>query len=143
MLTRWRSVIWPAALLLIFFGFVRTLGDRMRPAEPTIDCSHVAVHDVPALERCLDLRPDDVEVMADLGAAYEQTGEWDRAEDVYRRALAFDAEDGDIRVRLGHILLRRGDRSGARREAVAALAVQPGRAPALELIAAASAWRDR
>ena len=102
---------------------------------------------MPALERCLELRPDDVELMADLGAAYEQAGQWDRAESVYRRALAIDAEDGDIRVRLGNILLRRGDASGARREAVAALAVQPGRAPALDLIgradAAVSAGRDR
>ena len=119
----------------------------MRPAEAAIDCDHVAVHDVLALERCLELRSDDVELMADVGAAYEQAGQSDRAESVYRRALAIDAEDGDIRVRLGNILLRRGDASGARREAVAALTVQPGRAPALDLLgradAAVSAGRDR
>ena len=99
-----------------------------RPRRRRSIADHVAGHDVPALERCLELRPDDVELMADLGAAYEQAGQWDRAESVYRRALAIDAEDGDIRVRLGNILLRRGDAAGARREAVAALAVQPGRA---------------
>jgi Flp pilus assembly protein TadD len=104
-----------------------------------VDCNHVAAHDVPALERCLELRPDDVELMADLGAALEQAGQWAPAESVYRRALAIDAEDGDIRVRLGHILLKRGDAAGARREAVAALDVQPGRARALELIASADA----
>jgi Flp pilus assembly protein TadD len=102
---------------------------------------------VTVLERCLEVRPDDVEMMADLGAAYEQAGEWGRAESMYRRALTIDSEDGDIRVRLGHLLLRRGDALGARREGVAALAVQPGRAPALDLIgraeAAGSAGRDR
>lgn len=137
----------PLALLLIFFTVVRPLGERMRPTEAALDCSQAAVHDVPALERCLEVRPGDVEMMADLGAAYEEAGRWDRAESMYRRALGVDAEDGDIRVRLGHILLRRGDALGARREGMAALSVQPGRAPALDLIdraeAAASAGRDR
>jgi Flp pilus assembly protein TadD len=134
-------------LLLIFFTVVRTLGERTRPVEAALDCRHVERHDVTALERCLEVRPRDVEMMADLGAAYEQRGQWDRAESTYRRALGVDAEDGDIRVRLGSILLRRGDAVGALREGVAALAVQPGRAPALDLIgraeAAASAGRDR
>jgi tetratricopeptide (TPR) repeat protein len=141
------ALAWPIGLLFIFFIVVRALGERTPPAEATIDCSHVAGFDVPAFERCLDVRPDDVGLMTDLGAEHERAGQWDRAESVYRRALAIDAEDGDIRVRLGNILLRRGDAAGARREAVAALAVQPGRAPALALMsraeAAESAGRDR
>ena len=72
--------------------------------------------------------------MTDLGGAYERLSEWDRAEAVYRRALMIDAEDGDVRVRLGAVLLQRGDAAGARREAMAALAVQPGGTAALELI---------
>jgi Tetratricopeptide repeat len=141
------ALLWPMGLLLIFFTVVRALGEGTPPAEAILDCSHVPGFDVPAFERCLEVRPDDVELMADLGAAHEQAGQWDRAESVYRRALAIDGEDGDVRVRLGNILLRRGDAAGARREAVAALAVQPGRAPALDLMgradAAESAGRDR
>jgi Flp pilus assembly protein TadD len=99
-----------------------------------LDCDHFAAEDTPALERCLVLRPDDVELMTDLGDAYEAAAQWDRAQAMYRRALTFDPEDGDLRVRLGRVLLRRGDLAGARREARAALTVQPGTMAALELI---------
>ena len=82
--------------------------------------------------------------MADLGGVYEQAGQWDRAEAVYRRALAIDAEDGDIRVRLGSVLLRRGDAAGARREADgrAGRAAGPD-APALDLIGRRPTRRER
>jgi len=133
---------WSIVLLLIFFTVVRTLGDRTVPAGTAIDCHHVAGFDVPAFERCLELRPNAIELMTDLGTAHEHAGQWDRAESVYRRALAIDAEDGDVRVRLGNVLLRRGDAAAARREAVAALALQPGRAPALDLLARADAAAD-
>ena len=72
--------------------------------------------------------------MTDLGGAYEEAAQWDRAEAVYRRALSIDPEDGDVRVRLGVVLLERGDRAAALREATAALAVQPNRIAALELL---------
>jgi Flp pilus assembly protein TadD len=127
-------LLWSAVLLLLFFTVIRTLGDRTRPAEAALDCDHFAAGDTPALERCLDVRPDDVELMTELGDAYEAAAQWDRAEAVYRRALLFDPEDGDIRVRLGGALLHRGDPAGARREAAAALAVQPGRTVALDLM---------
>jgi Flp pilus assembly protein TadD len=127
-------LIWSIVLLFLFFAVVRPLGEWTRPAEVALDCDHFTAGDTPALERCLELRPDDVEIMTDLGGAYEQAGQWDRAEAVYRRALAIDADDGDVRVRLGGVLLQRGDAAGARREATAALAVQPGGAAALELI---------
>jgi tetratricopeptide (TPR) repeat protein len=90
------------------------------------------------LERCLAVQPDDVETMKDLGLMYESATKWDRAEAVYRRALAIDPEDGDTRVRLGGLLLRRGDLAGARREAEAALKVQPGSVAALQLFHRAS-----
>lgn len=128
------QLIWSAALLLLFFTVIRTVGERTRPATVALDCDHFTAGDTPALERCLELRPDDVEIMTDLGGAYEQAAQWDRAEAVYRRALAIDAEDGDVRVRLARVLLRRGDAAGARREAAAALAIQPGGAAALDLI---------
>ena len=128
------QLIWSLALLLIFFTVIRTLGERTRPATVALDCDHFTAGDASALERCLALRPDDVEIMTDLGSAYEQVAQWDRAEAVYRRALTVDADDGDVRVRLGGVLLQRGDAAGARREATAALAVQPGGAAALDLI---------
>ena len=40
------------------------------------------------------------------GALAGKESYWDRAEAVYRRALAIDAGDGDVRVRLGGVLLR-------------------------------------
>ena len=130
-------------LLVLFFAVIRTLGERTRPAAVALDCDHFTAGDMPALERCLELRPDDVQLMTDLGDAYEQAAQWNRAEAVYRRALSIDAEDGDLRVRLGGVLLQRGDAAGARREATAALVVQPGRAAAIDLINRASSGGAR
>ncbi|HVH25128.1 MAG TPA: tetratricopeptide repeat protein [Vicinamibacterales bacterium] len=86
------------------------------------------------MDRCLTVRPGDVELMAELARAYERADRWDRAESVYRRAIAVDVDDSDIRVRLGHALLRRGDSGGARREAEIAVALQPGRREPLDLM---------
>ena len=77
--------------------------------------------------------------MADLGAAYERVSQSNRAEELYRRALTLDPEDGDMRVRLAELLLRKGDAEGARREGTVALAVQPGRGAALDVIRRATA----
>jgi Flp pilus assembly protein TadD len=126
--------LWSVVLLFLFFAVIRTLGERTRPAGTALDCDHFAAGDTPALERCLEVRPDDVELMTDLGDVYEAAMQWDRAEAVYRRALTFDPVDGDVRVRLGRVLLQRGDLGGARREATEALVVQPGRTAALELL---------
>jgi cytochrome c-type biogenesis protein CcmH/NrfG len=127
---------WSIALLVAFFGGARSIADRTRPVRAAIDCDHLTAADLPTLERCLVVRTDDVEMMMDLGRAYEQANEWARAESVYRRALTVDPEDGDARVRLGRVLLHRGDTVSARREALAALTLQPGRAAVLELIRA-------
>ena len=130
----------PALLLLLAFALiVPRLGEGTRGGTATLDCSDVAADDVSALERCVELRPGDVELMAALGAAYERSSQSNRAEDVYRRALTFDPEDGDVRVSLAELLLRNGDAAGARREGAAALAVQPGRGPALDVIRRATA----
>jgi tetratricopeptide (TPR) repeat protein len=84
-------------------------------------------------ERCSSLYPDDSQLLADLGALYEATGAPQRAEIQYRRALQIDPDFADLRLRLGRLLLVRGAAAEARREAVAALAIQPNRQSLLEL----------
>lgn len=94
---------------------------------------------LPVLERCSELNPADVELMADLGFQYEAAGRASSAEAVYRQALAIDPGYADLRLRLGHLLLQHGDASGARREAEAALRVQPNRQALLDLLRQATA----
>jgi Flp pilus assembly protein TadD len=125
-------------MLLTFLLVVRPLGEWARPAAQALDCDHVAAGDLGALERCQRERPDDVEVMANLGQRYETAGQWDRAEEMYRAATAIDPEDGDLRLRLASVLLRRGNVAAARREASIALTLQPGRSAAIELLRQAS-----
>jgi Flp pilus assembly protein TadD len=137
-----RPALAALALLAVFFALVRPIGEWSRPAEPALDCDQIAAGDAAALERCIDLRPGDVELLVDLGSAYEGAGQWDRAESVYRRALTIDPEDGDVHIRLAHVLRQRGDAAGARREGMAALSLQPGRAAALDASRLAGAPED-
>src|SRR5205814_7942309 len=51
------------------------------------------------LERCSAVYPNDVELMADLGASYELAGEAALAEAAYQRALALDPAYADLRLR--------------------------------------------
>jgi cytochrome c-type biogenesis protein CcmH/NrfG len=127
-------LIWSLFLLFLFFGVIRTVGEWSRPTMKGLDCTHSPDRDVPTLERCLEVHPDSVEILMDLGGAYERADEWGKAEAIYRRSLAIDGDDGDVHIRLGKILLRQGDAAGAQREAEAALAVQPGGAAALDLL---------
>jgi tetratricopeptide (TPR) repeat protein len=145
---RWLRIVWPIALLALFGIVARGLPQQARADEPAAcsngdfaprpQSSSANSYNAETLERCLAVQPDDVETMKDLGLMYESATKWDRAEAVYRRALAIDPEDGDTRVRLGGLLLRRGDLAGARREAEAALKVQPGSVAALQLFHRAS-----
>jgi tetratricopeptide (TPR) repeat protein len=128
-----RGVLSPLALLLLFVLVVRFVPDLVRPAAPPDDCDRIASSDLAALERCLVLRPDDIELMLDAGSRYERAGALDRAEELYRRALRVDPKDGEVHLRLGAVLLARGDRQGAGAEARAALKVQPGSAAAEDL----------
>ena len=85
-------------------------------------------------ERCLSLEPDDVELMADLGGQFEATGDEVRAEELYRRALTVDPGYAGVRLRLGEMLLRRGDTEGARHEATTALKSRPNSRAVLDLM---------
>jgi tetratricopeptide (TPR) repeat protein len=89
---------------------------------------------IPALERCSALYPHDVELKADLGAAYESADETARAEATYQLALAIDPAYADLRLRLGRLMLRRGATDDARRQAEAGLRVQPNRQTLRDLL---------
>lgn len=91
------------------------------------------------LERCSAMSPNDVELLADLGAAYEAANAPGRAETAYRRALAIDPDDADVRLRLALLAFERGDASEARHEAEAALRLQPNRRALLDLLGAIDA----
>ncbi|MEP7308504.1 MAG: hypothetical protein ABJA98_23615 [Acidobacteriota bacterium] len=157
-------VVWPPALLLLFLVAFRgadagdrvgdisaeRVGDgsmasaaghasskRVGGAAETVDqCEQSPPLDVVALERCLLVQPDDVELMLDLGAAYESGGRWADAEGVYLRATRVDPRDGEPHRRLGRGYLAHGDREAARREGVAARATLPGDPEVLHLVEA-------
>jgi tetratricopeptide (TPR) repeat protein len=127
------AAFWPLVLLVLYLAtFRRAVGGPGAPGAADT-CDPSSGDDIPRLERCLELQADDVGVLTGLGAAYDATGRPDRAEALYRRALAVDAHDADLHVRLGELLLRRGDARGARAEGLLALTWQPGRAAARRL----------
>jgi tetratricopeptide (TPR) repeat protein len=94
---------------------------------------------LPALERCSAISPNDAELLEDLGAAYEAAKAPARAETAYRQALALDPDAARVRARLARLALARGDREDARREAEAALRLQPNRRALLDLLGAIDA----
>ena len=81
--------------------------------------------------------------MTDLGDTYRHAGNASGAETMYRRALGIDARDGDTHLRLGELLLARGDAASARAEGQAALNVQPGSLAAERLIERATHMKAR
>lgn len=108
-------VVWPLALLVLFLG-------TFRRAPPDASAAQAG-----------DVDPADVAVLTDLGDAHLKDGRVDLAEQAYRRALAVDPRDGDVHVRLGELLLERGDRVGASAEAESALRWHPASTRASKL----------
>ncbi len=86
------------------------------------------------LERCSAVVPLDVELLADLGAAYEGAGRPHDAEKIYQDVLALDPDYADVRVRLAALLLGRGAAPEARDHAEQALRVQPNRTRVRQLL---------
>jgi tetratricopeptide (TPR) repeat protein len=85
-------------------------------------------------ERCSQRFASDLELIVDLGILYESSGRGAEAEAQYRRALVIEPGDGDVRLRLGRLLLKKGDVPGARRQAEMALGVQPNRRAILDFL---------
>jgi Flp pilus assembly protein TadD len=108
-------VVWPLALLVLFLGTFR----RTPPGASAAPAG--------------DVDPTDVAVLTDLGDTSLKAGRVDLAEQAYRRALAVDPRDGDVHVRLGELLLERGDRGGASAEAESALRWHPASTRAVKL----------
>jgi Flp pilus assembly protein TadD len=120
-----RLVVAAGLLVVLGAGLRRSSGDP-RDASTVTPCEAGGVEGEAALERCLTLQPDDIEAMVDLGAAYQKSGQSDRAARLYRRALAVDPLDADVHLRLGRLLQRQGDRGGAREQGRVALTLRPG-----------------
>ena len=140
--TESRRILLPAAVLAVFAVALPIrpvfVGGRSTSVECITQTAHPprgAASELRAsYERCLTFAPDDVELMADLGGQFEASGDPGRAEELYRRALAIDPGYAGVRLRLGEMLLRRGDIHGARREATTALKSRPNSRAVLDLI---------
>jgi Flp pilus assembly protein TadD len=117
--------LWPLAVLLLLLVTFRRTAPESPSNVHSIDCARTSSGDLARLEACAALDPTDVELVTDVGRAYENAGDTAKAEDTYRRALLLDPDDGDVHLRLGELLAGRGDRTGARHEAMAALISQP------------------
>jgi len=137
----WIDALWPAALLVLFLGTFRTTERESVYDQASTNCDASRTSDVGTLERCLAVDGQNIELMTDLGDQYSMSGNTDRAELMYRRALAIDPHDGDVHLRLGELLLARGDAAAARAAGEAALASQPGSLHAERLVERAAAAR--
>jgi len=126
-------------MAVLLAAFVATARGGARSAGPVDATSAVACEltpplEVDGLERCLAVSLRDIELMLDLGSAYEAQRDFERAETIYRRALSVDSKDADVHVRLAQVLLRRGEHAEATREAHIALTLQPQSSRALTLL---------
>ena len=135
---RWLHLVLPLMVLALCVMALR----RMPPVEGSGDagpnCDTRQSTDIATLERCLERTPSAVEVLIDLGLAYEASGRVDRAEAAYRRAIAADSRSADAHVRLGRLLLARQDAAGALREADEAGRMQPARLAVRQLASQAA-----
>jgi tetratricopeptide (TPR) repeat protein len=91
----------------------------------TVRCELDPPRDVSALEACLVRAPRDVELLLDLGTAYETAGRFENARAIYRRAVEADPRDAGARIQLGEVLRQFGDVEGARREGALAAELRP------------------
>ena len=140
-MTSVRRTVFPLLVLALLALILPIRSTLLGTRSTTVECLTLTAHPPhgadPALiavyERCVALEPDDVALLGDLAALYEETQDAGHAEALYRRALALDGGAADLRLRLGRLMLNRGDAVGARREAEAALGVRPASQAALDL----------
>jgi Flp pilus assembly protein TadD len=137
------SALWPLLLLAVFIGTFRRAPGNADTASTPANCEDVLARaDFSAtdrFERCLALDDMNPAPLVDLGRAAQSAGRPADAERLYRRALDLDPSDSDVHVRLGELLLERGDAPAARAEAEAALRWRPNGAAAMRLLERAGA----
>ena len=111
----------------------RSTGTGNAASADALRCEREPPRDVPGLEACRARAPFDVELLLDLGAAYDTAGRSADAQSLYRRAAEIDPRDGSVWLRLAESLQRSGDAEGARRAAATAIALRPNDPLALRL----------
>lgn len=128
----------PTLAILSVLGFWGFGNRTSQPAgdltQATIACDLNPPRDLGGLEACLARAPRDVELLLDLGTAYEAAGQPADARSAYRRAVDTDSRDADARMRLGTALYRSGDVESARREGAIALGLRPNDPVAFALV---------
>jgi tetratricopeptide (TPR) repeat protein len=111
----------------------RSTGTGDAASADAVRCELEPPRDVAALEACRARAPFDVELLLDLGAAYDTAGRSADALALYRRAAEIDPRDASVWLRLAESLQRTGDVDGARRAAATALVLRPNDPIALRL----------
>lgn len=89
--------VWTAVVIALaaFASRATSPGDGASPE--AVRCESDPPRDVRGLEDCVARFPRDVELLLELGAAYEQGGRIDEARAAYRRAAAIDPRDATAR----------------------------------------------
>jgi len=99
-----------------------------RPARETIT-EHLEAgryaEAIPLLETTLQLQPDDVQSLTQLGMVKSDLGELEEARRLLERAVQFDPTNGQALVSLGVAALRAGDPDGAEPPLQQAVALEP------------------
>jgi tetratricopeptide (TPR) repeat protein len=97
---------------------------------------------IPLLEATLQLQPDDVESLTQLGMVKSDLGELVEARRLLERAVALDPAHVNALVSLGVAALRAGDPSSAQAPLEQALALSPGNPYALRALGQAHLMRN-
>ena len=66
----------------------------------SVRCEVDPPRELAGLEACVSLFPHDVELLLELGSAYDEAGRTGDARSTYRRAIELDPRDADVRRRL-------------------------------------------
>ena len=96
----------PLLRLIATLAIVGVVGLASRSATPdaasaeSVRCEIDPPGDVAGLEACVSLLPHDVELLLELGIAYDAAGRATDARGAYRRAVELDPRDADAQRRL-------------------------------------------
>lgn len=102
---------------------LRRKGDQARDQRRWTDAARF-------YERWLDFRPDDGAIWVQLGHMRAESGDFDGADEAYRRAATLRPGDADLLLCHGHAEKRRGRREQARALYQASFALEPTEAAA-------------